>query len=71
LQGAVGGDTLVERAERVAVADEDQRGTGDRAKVVDGVPAGLADSLESPGENLFPVARTLGRVVVSLHELGH
>src|SRR5262249_50986423 len=63
-QGAVGAGALFDRAERVAVADQDQRGHGDRGQVVDGVAAGLAKPVGRPGEDLLPVVRALSRVVV-------
>ena len=54
-QAAVGGDALLDGAERVAVAQEDQRWRGDCAEVVDRVARRACDAVECLAQHILPV----------------
>ena len=70
-QLAGGGDGVVDRAEVVAVAGEDEGRHGDRAQVVEGVARRSGGAIEEDADVLPPVTVTLGAVVVGLHQCEH
>ena len=65
----VGTRSLFDRAELVAVADDDERRCRDGGQILGGVAGGLGEAVEGEAQVVLPVVDALAGVFIGLHQL--